>query len=87
MGSTPRHLLMRVLTQGAIIAAIGIAAGSAGAYMFGRLAASYFENVRPPGMLPMLGAAIVLAGAAVLASLIPAARASRVNVLEALRSE
>jgi predicted permease len=87
MGATPRETLIRVLTQGATIAAIGIAAGSAAAYAFGRLAASYFENLQPPGLLPMLGAAAVLAGAAVLASLMPAARASRVNVLEALRSE
>jgi ABC-type lipoprotein release transport system permease subunit len=35
----------------------------------------------------MLAAAAVLAGAAVLASLMPAARASRVDVLQALRAE
>ena len=87
MGSTPRHLLLRVLTQGASIAAIGIAVGAAGAYVFGRLAAGYFDNAHAPGWLPMLAAATVLATAAILASLMPAARASRVNVLEALRSE
>jgi ABC-type lipoprotein release transport system permease subunit len=40
-----------------------------------------------PGVLPIAGAATVLAAAAVLASLLPAARASRVDVMEALRSE
>jgi len=40
-----------------------------------------------PSALPILGAAVVLVGAAVLASLMPAARASRVDVLQALRSE
>ena len=39
------------------------------------------------GALPVFGAAVVLIGAAVIASLIPAARASRVDVLQALRSE
>jgi ABC-type lipoprotein release transport system permease subunit len=37
--------------------------------------------------LPVLGAAAVLMGAAALASLVPAARASRVDVVQALRSE
>ena len=37
-----------------------------------------------PGALPIAGAALVLVDAAVLASLMPAARASRVDVLQAL---
>ena len=65
IGSTPRHLLMRVLSEGALIVAIGIVAGAAGGYAFARVAASYLENVRLPGALPMLGAAAVLVGAAV----------------------
>ena len=87
VGSTPRHLLVRVLSEGALIVAIGIAAGAAGGYAFARVAASYVANVPLPGALPMVGAAAVLAGAALLASLMPAARASRVDVLQALRSE
>jgi putative ABC transport system permease protein len=43
--------------------------------------------VQLPGTLPVLSAAAVLFGAAVVASLMPAARASRVDVLQALRSE
>ena len=87
IGSTPRHLLARVLSEGALIAAIGIVAGAAGGYALGRVAASYLENMQLPGVLPSLGAAAVLIGAAVVASLMPAARASRVDVLQALRSE
>ncbi len=87
IGSTPRHLLLSVLSEGALIVAVGIGAGAGGGYAFSRLAASYLENVRLPGALPILGAAAVLAGAAVLASLMPAARASRVDVLQALRLE
>jgi putative ABC transport system permease protein len=87
LGSTPRHLLVRVLSEGAVIVAIGIVAGIAGGYAFGRVATSYFENLTLPGVLPTLGAAITLAGAAACASLMPAARASRVDVLQALRSE
>jgi ABC-type antimicrobial peptide transport system permease subunit len=43
--------------------------------------------VQLPGALTVLGSAAVLIAAAVVASLMPAARASRVDVLQALRSE
>jgi predicted permease len=87
IGSTPRHLLMGVLAEGARIVAIGIVAGVAGGYAFAALAAGYFESVRLPGALTVLGAAGVLGAAAILAALLPAVRAARVNVLQALRSE
>jgi len=87
IGSTPQHLLLRVLSEGAAIVVIGVAAGVAGGYAFGRIATSYFENVTLPGAVPILGAAIVLVSAAIVASLMPAARASRVDVLQALRPE
>jgi ABC-type lipoprotein release transport system permease subunit len=45
------------------------------------------QHVELPGALPVIGAAAVLIGAAIVASLMPAARASRVDVLRALRSE
>ena len=87
VGSAPRHLLSQVLSEGAEIAAIGILAGAAGGFAFTRLSARFVANVQLPGVLPVVGAAVVLVSAAVLASLIPAARASRVDVLQALRSE
>jgi predicted permease len=87
VGSSPRHLLLRVLGEGTGIVAIGIGAGAAGGYAFTGLAASYLGSLHLPGAVPLLSAATVLAAAAVLASLLPAARASRVDVLQALRSE
>jgi ABC-type antimicrobial peptide transport system permease subunit len=87
VGSAPRHLLGRVLSEGVLIAAIGIAAGAAGGYALARVAAKFFATLQLPGAVPVLGAAAVLIGAAVVASLIPAARASRVDVMQALRSE
>jgi predicted permease len=87
IGSTRRRLLTQVLAEGALIAAIGIVAGAAGGYGLGRVAASSVESTRLPGAWPVLGAAAVLMGAAVVASLMPAARASRVDVVQALRSE
>ncbi len=87
IGSTRRDLLLRVLAEGALIVAIGIFAGVVFGYAFGRVAASYFENLRLPGVTPILSAAAVLVGAAIVAALTPAVRASRVDVLQALRSE
>jgi predicted permease len=87
VGCPPQDLRAGVLRDGARIAAIGIAAGAAGGYALARVAAGLFENVQVPGALPMIGAAAVLMGAAIVASLTPAARASRVDVLQALRSE
>ncbi len=87
IGGTPRHLLLHVLSQGGLIAVIGIAAGAAASYALASIAASWFEAVRLPGAFPVLGAAAVLIGAAIMASLMPAARASRVDVVQALRSD
>ncbi|MEO8680584.1 MAG: FtsX-like permease family protein, partial [Vicinamibacterales bacterium] len=87
IGSTPRSLLVGVLSEGAAIATIGIVSGAVAAYAFAAAAAVYLGNFRLPGLLPILAAGAVLAAAAVLASALPAARASRVDVLQALRSE
>jgi len=87
VGSAPRHLLTRVLSEGVLIAAIGIAAGAAGGYALARVGTRFFEHVQLPGALPVVGASAVLITAAAVASLMPALRASRVDVLQALRSE
>jgi predicted permease len=87
VGSSPRHLLMGVLSEGANIVAVGMLAGVMFGSAFAGVATRYLESIRLPGVMPLLGAAVILAGAAVLASLMPAARASRVDVLRALRSE
>jgi putative ABC transport system permease protein len=87
IGSAPRELLARVLSEGVSIAAIGIAAGAAGGYALASAASKFFVDVQLPGALPLMGATAVLFAAAVVASLMPAARASRVDVLQALRSE
>ncbi|HKE86748.1 MAG TPA: ADOP family duplicated permease [Vicinamibacterales bacterium] len=87
VGANRANLLAGVLAEGVWIASMGIAAGAAGGYALASLTARFFSNVEVPGVLPLMGAAAVLIGAAVVASLMPAARASRVDVLQALRSE
>jgi predicted permease len=87
VGSAPRHILVRVLLEGVVIAAIGIAAGSVGGYALTRMAAGFFGQVKLPGVMAVASAAALLVSAAIVASLVPAARAARVDVLQALRSE
>jgi predicted permease len=87
IGSTPRHLLTRILGEGAVIAGAGIAAGVVGGIALARVVGVFLPDVSLPGVLPLVGAATILVAAAILASLMPAARASRVDVMQALRSE
>jgi ABC-type antimicrobial peptide transport system permease subunit len=87
IGSEPRALLTGVIAEGAIMATVGILAGAVFGFALARLAGSYFEDIRMPGVLPAIGAGIVLLIAAVVASILPAARAARVDVMQALRSD
>jgi predicted permease len=87
IGSAPRDLLTRILGEGAVIGVSGIVAGAIGGILLARIVGSFIQVVRIPGVLPIIGAATVLVAAAILASLMPAMRASRVDVIQALRSE
>ena len=87
IGSTPTNLLTRILGEGAVIAALGIVAGVMAGLALLRFATGFFGDIQVPGVLPLAGAAVVLVLAAVVASLMPATRASRVDVMDALRSE
>jgi len=87
VGAQPRHLLMSVITDGAIIAVAGVGAGAVCGYALAQLASAYFEFVRMPGPVVVIGSALVLLSAAVVASVLPALRAARVDVIQALRSE
>jgi len=87
LGSPPQRLLAGVIVEGAIMAIAGVVAGAAGGYLLARFAGSYFLDVRMPSALPVIVSAIVLLAAAVIASAVPAARAARVDVMQALRSD
>ena len=69
------------------MAGAGVLAGAAFGFLLGRLAGSYFSDVKMPGVLPVSVSALVLMTVAVVASMLPAARAARVDVMQALRSE
>ena len=87
IGSAPHHLLARVLGEGAVIAVGGIVTGIVGGLVLTRVVSSYITEVSIPGAMTIVGAATVLVTAALVASLMPAARASRVDVMQALRAD
>ncbi len=87
LGSLPRYLLRSVIAEGAVMAAAGVLAGAAFGYILARLAGSYFPDMKMPGAAVVVLAALVMLTAAVVASMLPAARAARVNVVQALHSD
>jgi putative ABC transport system permease protein len=87
LGSEPQRLLKGVIVEGTVMAAAGVLAGAAFGLALARLAGRYFLDVKMPGALPVFVSAFVLMAVAVIASVLPAARAARVDVMEALRSE
>jgi putative ABC transport system permease protein len=87
LGSQPNDLLRGVIAEGAVMAAAGVIVGAAFGFLAARLAGRYFLEVTMPGAIPVTVSAIVLMAVAVVASMLPAARAARVDIMQALHSE
>ena len=87
LGSPPQRLLAGVIAEGAAMAAFGLVAGSVAGYWLARIAVRYIPDLRMPSVLPVVASAFVLLAAAVIASAMPAARAARVDVMQALHSD
>ena len=87
IGSQPRHLLTGVIAEGVIMAGGGVIAGAIAGFTLAKLAGRLLVEVRMPDVLPVILSALLLMAVAIVASVLPAARAARVNVMEALRSE
>ena len=86
LGSQPQSLLRGVISEGAVMAAAGIVAGAIFGFALLRVAGSYLD-LKSPGALPVIVSALLLLTVAVVASMLPAIRAARVDVIQALRSE
>jgi predicted permease len=87
LGALPSNILGIVLREGVAMAGIGVGAGVVMGFGISRVIGKYAEEIHPPGVLVYAASAVVILGAAVIASAVPAARAARVNAVEALRAE
>ena len=87
LGAQRWDILKDVLLQGVTIAWIGVGVGVLFGIVFMRGISKYVAEVHLPGMLSFVASALVILAASLIASAVPAARAARVNAVEALRSE
>ena len=86
-GARPAALVVLVLKRGLMLAGAGIAIGLVASLATGKLIAHFLSGVAAADPLTMAGAAAVLGAVALAACALPALRASRVDPMEALRSE
>ncbi len=87
LGASPNGLVKMLVRQGASIAGVGLAIGLAGAVALSRGLAGIVPGIPPLDWMAPAAAALLLISAAVLASLIPARRAARVDPAVALRRD
>src|SRR6185503_8635285 len=87
LGAQLRDVLKMVLRSGMSLALIGIAIGLAGAFFLTRLMRTLLFGVTPTDAVTFVSVAAILFGVALLACLIPARRATKVDPIVALRYE
>jgi putative ABC transport system permease protein len=87
LGAGRGHVLRLVLREALGVTALGVATGLAGAFLLTRTLSSFLYGVSPVDPFVFTAIACLLVAAALLASWIPARRASRIDPLVALRYE
>jgi len=87
LGAKRANVLVIVVGQGALLAAVGIAIGLAGALALSRFLSSLLYGVKPTDPPTFIAVSLILAAVALLASYIPARRATKVDPMVALRYE
>ena len=87
LGARLSDELRRVVFEGMKPTLLGVAVGTAGALLLGRVLSSLVFEVRPTDPVTFVAVTVLLAAIALLASIIPAYRATRVDPMVALRYE
>jgi putative ABC transport system permease protein len=85
LGATVGQLVGSVVRQGAALAAIGVAIGVAGAFGLTRLLATFMFGISPTDPPTFALAAALLLGVAIVATLLPALRLTRLDPATVLR--
>ena len=87
LGAQATQVRRMVVTQGMVLAGVGIAIGLAGAFLLARLITAFLFGVTATDPLVFAGVPLLLAAVAFVAVWLPARRASHVDPLVALRAE
>jgi predicted permease len=87
LGATPMGIVRLVVRHGLVMAIAGIIVGVVGAWQLSRFVESLLFGVSAVDPLTFIGTPLFLGGVALLASLVPAGRAARIDPVEALRSD
>ena len=87
LGATPRAVLGLVIGKGMLLAGIGVVIGLGGAYLLTRSMQTVLYGIRPTDPVTFGQVVVVLLGAALLASWLPARRAVKIDPVNALRSD
>jgi ABC-type antimicrobial peptide transport system permease subunit len=87
LGADGRSVLLLVLREVAVLAALGIAIGLPGGYGLGRIVESQLYGLTARDPLTLGVATLALLATALVAGLVPALRAARVDPMTALRYE
>ncbi len=87
LGAQRRDVMKLVLNEGAFLAVAGVGLGMAGAIWLTRFFSGLLYGVKPTDPPTLVCGLLVLVGAALLATYLPARRAMRVDPMVALRHE
>jgi ABC-type antimicrobial peptide transport system permease subunit len=87
LGATPGNVFWLTLKRGRTLAIIGATIGLAVAYLSGRLVSSWLYEVRASDPVILGAATVLVVGLALVATMIPAYRAARLDPARALRPE
>jgi len=87
LGATPANVFWLIMRRGRVLTGSGTAIGVAVAYFSGRAVTSRLYEVRASDPVILGAAALVVAGIAIMATMIPAYRASRLDPVRVLRPD